>query len=229
VESYAGPILQTAFFSFLRGEILMSSSQAVLREQGRSARQNLSSEYRQAASKTIVEWLKKNLVSVKRIAIYLPIGFEIGGSINLFTEVDLSELLEWGWARQKEISLPLVRGNQLIFVPVTPTTCFEKSKWNILEPIVSDAFNGLDLTDLEVICLPLVAFDEELNRIGQGKGFYDRTLARCARQANRPRFIGCAFECQKVSQIFAQSHDVRLDAIITEKRLYADENSFFRT
>ncbi len=217
----------------------MSSSQGMLREQGRSARENLSPEYRQAASKTIVEWLKKKLFSVKSLCIYLPVGFEIGGSIpigfqgagsiNLFTEVDLSELLEWGWARQKEISLPLVRGTQLIFVPVTPTTCFEKSKWNILEPIVSDAFNGLDLTDLEVICLPLVAFDEKLNRIGQGKGFYDRTLARFAGQANRPRFIGCAFECQKVSQIFPQSHDVRLDAIITEKSLYADENSFFRT
>jgi 5-formyltetrahydrofolate cyclo-ligase len=214
----------------------MSSSQAMLRQQGRLARESLLPEYRQSASQTIVAWLKNHLSSVKSIAIYLPIGFEISGARGFVTEVDLSELLPWAWAHQKQICVPLVRGDQLIFVSVTPNTEFQKNRWNILEPIATPvqfekrqgwkSLSSLErgINDIEVICLPLVAFDEALHRIGQGKGFYDRALASCRDQVQRPRLIGCAFDCQKVSRIFPQPHDVRLDTIVTEKRVYGGDS-----
>jgi len=75
---------------------------------------------------------------------------------------------------------------------------------------------------LELILLPLVAFDSDCNRLGMGGGFYDRTLAylrhRCCWR--RPRLIGVAHECQRVEGLPVNEWDVALDAVITERRVY---------
>ncbi|MDO7653149.1 MAG: 5-formyltetrahydrofolate cyclo-ligase, partial [Porticoccus sp.] len=74
---------------------------------------------------------------------------------------------------------------------------------NIVPPL------GLDL-----ILLPLVAFDHRGNRLGMGGGFYDRTLAR---QKNFTRLIGLAQSCQETDSIAHQPWDITLHAIVTEK------------
>lgn len=69
---------------------------------------------------------------------------------------------------------------------------------------------------LDVIVVPLVAFDLEGNRIGMGGGYYDRFLKRYPKAQK----IGLAYEFQKVDEIPAEPHDIRLNAVVTEKQTY---------
>jgi 5-formyltetrahydrofolate cyclo-ligase len=66
--------------------------------------------------------------------------------------------------------------------------------------------------------MPLVGFDPRGNRIGMGKGYYDRALSFRRRQQHwkTPRLVGLAFECQRVDALPARAHDVPLDALVTE-------------
>jgi 5-formyltetrahydrofolate cyclo-ligase len=70
--------------------------------------------------------------------------------------------------------------------------------------------------DLDLIIVPLVAFDESCNRIGMGGGYYDRFL----KNYPKARKVGLAYELQKVSHVPVEQHDVRLDQIVTEKSVY---------
>jgi 5-formyltetrahydrofolate cyclo-ligase len=70
--------------------------------------------------------------------------------------------------------------------------------------------------------MPLVAFDEQGNRLGMGGGFYDRTLAylKYRQHRRKPVLAGLAHEIQKIGQLTTQSWDIPLDCIITENKLY---------
>ncbi len=72
---------------------------------------------------------------------------------------------------------------------------------------------------LDLILLPLVAFDNQGNRLGMGGGFYDRTLSsfNTRHRMNRPQPIGLAHECQRIDQLKAQTLDIPLDGVITEQ------------
>lgn len=70
---------------------------------------------------------------------------------------------------------------------------------------------------LNVIIVPMLGFDKQLHRVGYGGGYYDRFLAG---QPDAKK-IGACFENGKVDLIKTDSHDVRLDAIVTEKTVYA--------
>ena len=66
----------------------------------------------------------------------------------------------------------------------------------------------------EIVLVPLLAFDIQLNRLGYGGGFYDRTLT------NQQIKIGVAFECMRVECVPTEPHDIRLDYIVTESGVY---------
>ena len=67
---------------------------------------------------------------------------------------------------------------------------------------------------LDVILVPLVAFDAQCRRLGHGAGYYDRYLA----QTDALR-IGVGFACQKVDAIHALPHDIAMDLIVTEEEI----------
>ena len=73
----------------------------------------------------------------------------------------------------------------------------------------------------DVIVAPLIAFDRRGGRLGQGGGYYDRTLEAWRRTADPPAFVGLAFSCQEVDRVPLEPHDQRLDAILTEKEYIA--------
>lgn len=78
------------------------------------------------------------------------------------------------------------------------------------------------LKDLELVFLPLVAFDESGNRIGRGAGYYDRTFAFIheINPKNKPCLIALAYDFQKTHIIEPDEWDVRLNIIVTEKKIY---------
>ncbi len=77
------------------------------------------------------------------------------------------------------------------------------------------------INELDVIFLPLVAFDSHGNRLGRGAGYYDRTLNAARQQYGRlPCLIGLGYEFQKIPEIIPDKWDVPLDIIVTEKDIY---------
>jgi 5-formyltetrahydrofolate cyclo-ligase len=89
----------------------------------------------------------------------------------------------------------------------------ERGAYNILEPKLSA--EKIDVDMLEIIIVPGVAFDENCYRIGYGGGFYDRFL----KKVKNAKKIGLAYELQIIPEIPKEKNDVKLDIIITEKRI----------
>ncbi|TIS12183.1 MAG: 5-formyltetrahydrofolate cyclo-ligase, partial [Mesorhizobium sp.] len=73
--------------------------------------------------------------------------------------------------------------------------------------------------DPSLMFVPLAAFDARGHRIGYGAGYYDRAIARLADKGLAPRLIGIAFDCQEVSQVPDENHDVIIPEILTESGL----------
>ena len=69
----------------------------------------------------------------------------------------------------------------------------------------------------DLILVPLVAFDKDLNRIGYGKGYYDRSLKKIKSIKKNTIALGVAYSFQKASRISVNKHDFKLDYIFTER------------
>ena len=89
---------------------------------------------------------------------------------------------------------------------------FREGAYHIQEPAGG---RKIDPQDLDIILVPLVAFDEQKHRLGHGKGYYDRFLKQ-----TKALKIGIAYECQKSKNITVTDDDVSLDLIITEEKIY---------
>ena len=73
--------------------------------------------------------------------------------------------------------------------------------------------------DPVLMLMPLAAFDHRGHRIGYGAGYYDRAIDRLHAKGLRPRLIAIAWDCQEVDNVPDESHDVQLDAVLTESGL----------
>ena len=87
------------------------------------------------------------------------------------------------------------------------------NKYGIPEPISKKIIHP------DVLIIPLVAFDNELNRLGYGGGYYDRYIAKSFKK-KRIIKIGIAYSFQKLNKIPINKYDIRLDYIITEEKFY---------
>lgn len=125
---------------------------------------------------------------------------------------------------QKLFYLPVLKksamGSYLSFAPCHHQTQYKNNLYNIPEPEVPVEFE-LNASELDLILMPLVGFNSLKKRIGMGGGFYDRTLSfKLGTPNTKPYLVGIAYECQKSENIPVEHHDIGLDNIITESRLY---------
>ena len=65
----------------------------------------------------------------------------------------------------------------------------------------------------------MIAFDRRGRRLGHGRGFYDRAIARLQAEGHRPLLVGVAFALQEVEMIPAEGHDIHMDCIVTENEM----------
>lgn len=124
------------------------------------------------------------------------------------TEPDTQEIIGLALMAEKVVCVPRVRGEDMDAIAITPFTDFRTNKWGILEPVGSHKVDEIDLA-----IVPLVAYDG-LNRLGHGKGYYDRYLL-----AHDCYVIGLAFDCQKIDGLKAEQNDIPLDCLVTERRI----------
>lgn len=111
------------------------------------------------------------------------------------------------WAGRKHFYLPRVNGVNLDILPYDESR-LALGSFHIEEPTGNDTS---DISDMEMIVVPAVAYDRAGNRVGRGKGYYDRLLA-----GSRARKVGVAYDFQLVDEIDVDPHDVRVDVVITE-------------
>lgn len=115
------------------------------------------------------------------------------------------------WKDKKNFYLPVVVKDDIVFRAYTSSTEFQQSSFNIFEPM------GTDFTELgkiDMVVVPGIAFDRKLNRLGRGKGYYDRFLAKIS----APK-IGICFDFQLFDEIPAESTDIKMDYIVSENEL----------
>ncbi len=188
---------------------------AEIRQQIRNQRQSLSANTQQQHSTTLCQNIikQKSYRNSQHVACYLANDGEI----------DPQSLIEHAWFAKKKVYLPVLSPlkNSLYFAPFEENTRFKYNRFNIAEPICQPS-HWLKASQLDLLLLPLVAFDDFGNRVGMGGGFYDRTLAYLQHRQlwRKPALMGLAHEIQKVDQLQTQSWDIPLDCIITEKQSY---------
>lgn len=152
-------------------------------------------------------------LNAKRIACYLA---EDG-------EIDPVYIIEKAWRYKKQVYLPVLppTGKSLFFAPYSKNSKLKLNRFGIAEPDVHPKY-WIRARQLNLVLLPLVAFDEKGNRLGMGGGFYDRSLAFTThrKQWHSPHLIGLAHELQKVEHLPCESWDVPLNLIATEIGFY---------
>jgi len=138
-------------------------------------------------------------------------------------EIDPRLLMEHSRQLGKKIYLPILspQENSLYFAPFEADCQLVLNRFNIPEP-ACDPSSWKTAEQLELLFLPLVAFDTHGNRMGMGGGFYDRTLAFLQQEnlSKKPVLAGLAHELQRVERLLTQNWDIPLDYIITEEQLY---------
>ncbi len=133
-------------------------------------------------------------------------------------EIDTSFLIDFFFKQHPEIkvctSIIDNNGQDLLHTCITPSTTYVPNKWNIPEPVERLA---VPEDDIDLVLLPLLAFDIKGNRVGYGKGFYDRFLQNCKPEVIK---VGLSFFQPTEELIEADAWDVPLDYSINPYNLY---------
>ena len=111
------------------------------------------------------------------------------------------------WHDRKRFFLPRVNGVNLEILPYDESR-LEIGAFHIEEPTGD---NTVSPDEIELVIVPAVAYDKRGNRLGRGRGFYDRLLA-----STKATKVGVGYEFQMVDSIPAEPHDVRMDMVITQ-------------
>jgi len=149
----------------------------------------------------IINLLKKEKINKKNIGGYYPVNYEID---------DLDILKEFE-KKNFNISLPVIKKN------------FDMNffKWSFCEPLKINKY-GIPEPDSkilvypDILLVPLVAFDKNLNRLGYGGGYYDRLITKLTKKKKILK-IGMALSSQKIKKVPINKYDQRLDYIVTNE------------
>lgn len=187
-----------------------------LRRSKRAQRRDLSAKQQHKHARLLCQNLikQKNYRNSQNIACYLTND----------SEIDPHQLIEHAWFCGKKVFLPILSPlkHALYFAPYQVGSKLQLNRYGIPEPVCHPA-QWKTAQQLDLLLLPLVAFDIKGNRIGMGGGFYDRTLAYLQHRQywRKPVLIGLAHELQKVEQLNVQRWDIPLDYIASEKKIYS--------
>lgn len=187
-----------------------------LRQAMRAKRQALSHAARAACAQSLAQRVAATSLfrHSRHIACYLPVG----------GEMDPQPLMQHALAADKRVYLPVLAPgatNHLRFASYREGDELIANRLAIPEPVIPPA-ELIEPMSLDLVLVPLVAFDEQGNRLGMGGGYYDRTFAFLKHRSHphKPLLLGLAYEFQKVDTLVAERWDVPLHGIATESNLY---------
>ena len=184
-----------------------TKSKAELRATALAAREALSETTRNKAAQTLAK---------RGLPIEIARGTVVSGYSPIRSEIDPAPLMQKLATLGARLALPTVtsRGKSLIFRAWLPGDRLTLGMLGIPEPSPAAAEVVPD-----IMLVPLAAFDASGHRIGYGAGYYDYTFTHL-RKHKAIIGVGLAFAAQEIETIPALSHDVPLDYVLTEKRVF---------
>lgn len=129
---------------------------------------------------------------------------------SLPDELSTLEFLD-KWHIDKQFYLPRVNGVNLDILPYDKSS-LRYGAFHIEEP---DGDDITDISSIDMVVVPAMAYDRRGNRVGRGKGFYDRLLADC-----KAVKVGVAYDCQLMDNIETDPFDAPVDIVVTQSRIY---------
>jgi len=184
-----------------------SASKADLRAAALAKRDALSDEQRADAAQGLAR---------RKLPFEIASGMILSGYSPIRSEIDPVPLMRKLAEQGAKLALPavLARGKSLAFRAWSPDDRLMLGPLGILEPSPAAA----ELVP-DIMLIPLAAFDASGHRIGYGAGHYDYTLAHL-RKVKAIAAIGIAFAVQQIKAVPALPHDVALDYVLTEKKVF---------
>lgn len=137
--------------------------------------------------------------TAESIGFYYPLG----------NEVRLNELVKRAWQDGKKTFFPKVQGEDMEFYKITDFSQLKEGCFHVMEPM--DIASSKE--EPELVFVPGVVFDEEGNRAGYGKGYYDRYFAKHSHSVR----VGVAYEMQLANSLPAEPQDIQMQYLATEK------------
>ena len=184
----------------------MSKSKEAARLSAKASRSVMTAEERAAKSAAILGRLlgSEEYRKCRRVMVY----------VSKPEEVDTLGFITAALRDGKEVVVPKVEKGAEALIPCLIGSLAELSKgeFSVLEPKEAMSVDG---KSIDLFVIPGIAFDEKGNRIGYGRGYWDRFLA----SVGKGHIVGLAFENQVFREVDKSSHDVPVSAIVTEKRV----------
>ncbi len=145
----------------------------------------------------------------KQLMLYMPLG----------NETDTSAIIKTAFCDGKTVVFPVTdeKSGEITPFYASEDTKFLKGTFSVLEPVGTQI---ADMSKTDVILVPGIAFDKTGNRVGFGKGCYDRLL-----KDSSAALIGFCYEFQICEHIPSEPHDIKMDALVTEKGLFRCKNT----
>jgi len=165
-----------------------------------------------------IEVMDKSLLIANR-CLELPVWeeqiFHLFLSLEDQNEVDTTPILTLLQGKDKEVVVPkIANAEQLQHFLITDQTRFQKNALGIPEPV-----SGIEIeaSKIDVVFVPLLAFDDKGHRVGYGKGYYDRFLATCRTNCIK---VGLSFFEKEQDSFIIEPTDIPLDYCVTPEKIY---------
>lgn len=188
-----------------------AARKALLRRRLRLQRRQLPASTRRHAEQKAARRLARLLLArrARHIALYLAVASEL-------STVPLVNLLRGNGSR---LYAPAAApGGRMHFLPLQGGQRTRRDALGLPRPLATRGQRGPRRFD--AVILPVVGFDTQCHRLGAGGGYYDRQFAFRRQHPGPPLLIGLAFEVQRADSIPVEPWDLRLDAVVTERRVY---------
>ncbi len=178
----------------------MKERKKLLRKQIREEKKNQDPERLKILSSALLACLEKHprFIASNTVLLYHSLGDEV--QTHAFVEK---------WYREKKVLLPVVRGDILELRHYTGKECLEAGSFGIEEPTGE---NFTDYEEIELGIIPGMSFDRQGNRLGRGKGYYDKLLPLL-----RSYNIGICYQFQAREEIPSEPFDQPMDEVWTEE------------
>lgn len=183
-------------------------SKKEIRERILKARNAMPKNAWEAKSKIIYEKVCKHPLFISSEKIFCYVDYR--------NEVCTKELINLCWKSGKKVAVPKVKGDVMEFFYIHNFSELREGYRGILEP---DEASRAEADSSTLIIMPGVAFDTCRNRIGYGKGYYDRYLE----EYPKCHTLALAFACQIVPEIPSAEFDVCPEVLVTEEGIYEHE------
>ena len=188
----------------------MSEQKNSLRISIKKKIQELSQSQKVRLSQQVVSTIEDNqhFIDCDLLCIYIPLA----------TEVDVSPLIEQAFLKGASVAIGKVKHTTLTFHLIQPgyTDTLIKGKYGILEPPDKTPIVNISTYTKPLCIVPGLAFSITKDRLGRGKGFYDRFLSTIE---NRVITMGVCFDCQLLEEVPHEDFDKPMDSIISDKRV----------